>query len=84
MSYEKDPRVDQYIDPLPPWQQAICRQVRDLVHSADPAVVLHRRAKMTAWVPLTIPSPQCRSLTANAWNTLSELRAASLLRPSKE
>jgi hypothetical protein len=39
---------------------------------------------MTAWVPLTIPSPQCRSLTANAWNTLSELRAASLLGPSKE
>lgn len=38
MSYEKDPRVDQYIDPLPPWQQAICRQVRDLVHSADTAV----------------------------------------------
>jgi hypothetical protein len=38
MSYEKDPRVDQYIDPLPPWQQAICRQVRDLVHAADPAV----------------------------------------------
>jgi hypothetical protein len=35
MSYEKDPRVDRYIDPLPPWQQAICRQVRDLVHAAD-------------------------------------------------
>ncbi|VXC49842.1 conserved hypothetical protein [Arthrobacter sp. 9AX] len=38
MSYEKDPRVDQYISPLPPWQQAICQQVRDLVHAADPAV----------------------------------------------
>ena len=38
MSYEKDPRVDQYIDPLPPWQQGICQQVRDLVHAADPAV----------------------------------------------
>lgn len=38
MSYEKDPRVDQYIDALPPWQQDICRQVRDLVHAADPAV----------------------------------------------
>ena len=23
---------------LPPWQQDICRQVRDLVHAADPAV----------------------------------------------
>ena len=38
MSYEKDPRVDAYIDALPDWQQAICRRVRDLVHEADPAV----------------------------------------------
>jgi hypothetical protein len=38
MSYEKDPRVDQYIDALPPWQQDICHQVRDLVHAADPDV----------------------------------------------
>ena len=39
MSYEKDPRVDTYIDPLPAWQQAICHEVRDLVHEADPEVV---------------------------------------------
>ncbi len=38
MSYEKDPRVDAYIDPLPEWQQAICHEVRDLVHEADPEV----------------------------------------------
>ena len=38
MSYAKDPRVDAYIDPLPGWQQQICRRVRDLVHAADPAV----------------------------------------------
>jgi hypothetical protein len=25
LSYEKDPRVDEYIDVLPEWQQAICR-----------------------------------------------------------
>src|ERR687891_2508233 len=36
--YERDPRVDQYIDSLPDWQQAICHQVRDLVHAADPEV----------------------------------------------
>ena len=36
--YETDPRVDEYIDALPEWQQAICRQVRDLVHAADPEV----------------------------------------------
>jgi hypothetical protein len=33
-----DPRVDDYIDALPDWQQAICREVRDLVHAADPEV----------------------------------------------
>jgi hypothetical protein len=39
LSYVADPRVDAYIDGLPEWQQAICREVRDLVHAADPAVV---------------------------------------------
>jgi hypothetical protein len=38
MSYEADPRVDAYIGALPEWQQLICRQVRDLVHGADPDV----------------------------------------------
>jgi len=39
VTYTKDPRVDAYIDPLPEWQQAICREARDLVHAADPEVV---------------------------------------------
>ncbi len=38
MSYVKDSRVDAYIDALPGWQQRICREVRDLVHSVDPEV----------------------------------------------
>jgi hypothetical protein len=38
MTYTADPRVDAYIDGLPAWQQAICREVRDLVHAADPEV----------------------------------------------
>ena len=38
MSYQKDQRVDAYIDALPAWQQDICRQVRDLVHEADPEI----------------------------------------------
>lgn len=36
--YVTDPRVDAYIDALPPWQQRICEKVRDLVHAADPDV----------------------------------------------
>ena len=38
MTYLKDPRVDAYIEGLPPWQQAICREVRELVHAADPEI----------------------------------------------
>src|SRR3982750_3006580 len=38
LSYVTDSRVDKYIDALPAWQQAICREVRDLVHAADPDV----------------------------------------------
>lgn len=30
--------MDDYIDALPAWQQQICREVRDLVHAADPQV----------------------------------------------
>jgi len=39
MTYVAEPRVDAYIDALPAWQQAICREVRELVHAADPEVV---------------------------------------------
>lgn len=39
MSYETDPRVDAYIGGLPDWQQRVCREVRDLVHEADPEVI---------------------------------------------
>ena len=39
MRYLVDPRVDAYIDSLPDWQQAVCRNVRNLVHAADQEVV---------------------------------------------
>ena len=39
MSYSTDPRADEYINALPDWQQALCREVRDLVHAADEEVV---------------------------------------------
>jgi hypothetical protein len=35
----RDPRVDAYIETLPDWQQTLCREVRELVHGADPEVV---------------------------------------------
>jgi hypothetical protein len=39
MTYTADPRVDAYIDGLPEWQQAICREVRALIHAAAPDVI---------------------------------------------
>jgi hypothetical protein len=39
MSYQVDPRVDDYLDALPEWQRVICQEVRELVHAADPEVV---------------------------------------------
>jgi hypothetical protein len=39
MTYTADSRVDDYIAGLPEWQQAICREVRELVHATDPEVV---------------------------------------------
>ena len=38
MTEMTDPRVDAYIGALPDWQQAICREVRALLHAADPEV----------------------------------------------
>lgn len=38
VSYVKDPRVDAYIDALPDWQQAICEQLRDIIHAAEPEI----------------------------------------------
>jgi hypothetical protein len=35
-THERDPRVDAYIEALPEWQQRICRNLRDLIHGADP------------------------------------------------
>ncbi len=39
MADQVDPRVDAYIDALPAWQQSICREVRELLHEADPEMV---------------------------------------------
>ena len=50
VEYERDPRVDEYIELLPEWQQKICRELRDLIHAADPEVVetIKRRSSPTS------------------------------------
>ena len=36
MSDRRDPRVDDYLRPLPAWQRGVCEEVRELLHEADP------------------------------------------------
>ena len=33
-----DKRVDDYIERLPAWQQAVCRELREVIHAADPEI----------------------------------------------
>lgn len=60
-----DPRVDAYIEALPEWQQDICRQVRALVHAADPKVV--ETIKRTRLPYFTLDGNVCALLAAKAW-----------------
>src|SRR5438477_11706133 len=62
MTYTADPRVDAYIDALPDWQQSICREVRELVHSADPEVV--ETIKRTRQPYFTLDGNICALLAA--------------------
>ena|SRR5690349_19144406 len=34
-TYQTDPRIDEYIQTLPAWQQELCHRVRELAHMAD-------------------------------------------------
>jgi len=38
VSYQADPRVDAYIGGLPAWQQAVCQELRVLIHACDPEI----------------------------------------------
>jgi hypothetical protein len=60
-----DPGIDDYIDALPAWQQAICQQVRDLVHAADPEVV--ETIKRTRQPYFTLQGNICALLAAKSW-----------------
>ena len=62
---DRDPRVDAYIEALPAWQQAICRQVRGLVHAADPDVV--ETVKRTCQPYFTLDGNVCALLAAKHW-----------------
>lgn len=60
-----DGRVDDYIGALPEWQQAICEQVRELVHAADPEVT--ETIKRTRQPYFTLHGNICALLAAKDW-----------------
>lgn len=37
-AYERDPRVDAFIEALPQWQRQLFEDLRDLIHAADPEI----------------------------------------------
>lgn len=37
--YQKDPRIDDYIQILPAWQQKVAQSVREIIHAAGPEVI---------------------------------------------
>jgi hypothetical protein len=62
---KRDPRVDAYIEALPRWQQAICRQVRRLVHATDSEVV--ETVKRTRQPYFTLDGNVCALFAAKKW-----------------
>ena len=38
MTGRRDPRVDDYLAPLPGWQRELFQEVRDVLHEADPDI----------------------------------------------
>jgi hypothetical protein len=60
-----DPRVDVYINALPQWQQAICRQVRALAHAADPELM--ETIKRTRQPYFVLNGNVCALLAAKHW-----------------
>jgi hypothetical protein len=71
MTYEKDPRVDVYIDGLPDWPQTICQEVRELVHAADQGVIETVKRRFS-------PTSCLREISAPSWRLKTSALAARL------
>jgi hypothetical protein len=61
--YQTDPRVDDYIDALPVWQQAICRRLRGLIRAADRELI--ETIKRTVQPYFVLDGNVCALLAAN-------------------
>jgi hypothetical protein len=63
--HNSDPRVDVYINALPQWQRAICRQIRALAHAADPELI--ETIKRTRQPYFVLQGNVCALLAARNW-----------------
>jgi hypothetical protein len=73
--YQTDPRVEEYIDALPDWQQAICRRLRELIRAADREVV--ETIKRTAQPYFVLEGNVCALLAPKITSTCSCTTAGS-------
>lgn len=81
MTLAADPRVDAYIASLPDWQQAICREVRALVHAADPEVTeTIKRTKLPYFI---LEGNICALLAPKHHVNVFNMTARSFLIPSE-
>ena len=67
-TYQRDPRVDQYIDALPEWQRELCARLRDLIHAADPE--LTETIKRSVQPYFVLEGNVCALLAAKAHDNL--------------
>jgi len=63
IAYERDPRVDEYLDGLPEWQHRLCQQLRDLIHAADPEISETIKRKVRPY--FVLEGNVCALLAAN-------------------
>ena len=72
MAGARDPRVGDYIANLPPWQQRVCTELRELLHEADPD--LDETIRDTrAWAESLDVPPLAGALTAEREAELLDL-----------
>jgi hypothetical protein len=74
MACERDQRVGEYMAGLPDWQQAIGRQLRDLIHAVDPEIA--ETIKRTVQPYFVLQGNVCALLAAKDHVNLLVPRAA--------
>jgi hypothetical protein len=59
--------ADEYISRLPDWQQAVCQQVRQLAHDADPEVEETIKRSVLPYYTVPVPRSPRRPSRRDPW-----------------